>query len=254
LPQLDGFIHHQLEVRFPKPDVGMDQDEEWCEVVEDGESRRIRFHDYAEIYSVPGLYERLFHEGLGCRSPEVVCGLLSEELEREPGHEPLRVFELGAGNGMVAEELASRGTEAIVGVDIIEEAAAAAERDRPGVYEGYEVLDLTAISESQRAELRRRRFNCLVTVAALGFGDIPPRAFAEAYNLVSNGGWVAFNIKEDFLAAGEGSGFGHLIRRMLVDGTLERRAQRRYPHRLSVAGEPIHYVAIVARKRADVAA
>jgi hypothetical protein len=29
------------------------------------------------------------------------------------------------------------------------------------------------------------------------------------------------------------------------------RSQRRYQHRLSVAGEPLYYVAIVAEKRAD---
>ncbi|MGH3822900.1 MAG: methyltransferase, partial [Pseudonocardiaceae bacterium] len=55
------------------PEVGHDpdlaQDEEWCEVVVEGERRRIRFHDYHEIYSIPGLYERLFYDTLGCESP-----------------------------------------------------------------------------------------------------------------------------------------------------------------------------------------
>ena len=38
-----------------------------------------------------------------------------------------------------------------------------------------------------------------MTVAALGYGDIPPQAFAEAFNLISDHGWVAFNIKDRFL-------------------------------------------------------
>ena len=88
-------------------------------------------------------------------------------------------------------------------------------------------------------------------MAALGFGDIPPEAFVRAYNLIEDGGWVALNIKEDFLER-EDSGFAGLIRRMLNDDTLELREQRRYCHRLSLAGEPLYYVALVARKRSDV--
>jgi hypothetical protein len=102
-----------------------------------------------------------------------------------------------------------------------------------------------------REKLESCRFNCLVTVDALGFGDIPPEAFAEAYNLIEDGGWLALNIKEDFLEHPEDIGFAGLIRRMVGDGTLELSARRRYIHRLSVAGEPIYYVALVARKRAD---
>ena len=33
----------------------------------------------------------------------------------------------------------------------------------------------------------------MVTVTALGFGDIPTRAFIEAFNIIKNEGWVAFN-------------------------------------------------------------
>ena len=90
-----------------------------------------------------------------------------------------------------------------------------------------------------------------MTVAALGFGDIPPAAFANAYNLIEPGGLVAFNIKEDFLDDGDGSGFSQLIKRAFADGSLELTAEQRYRHRLSIAGEPLHYVAMVAEKRAD---
>jgi predicted TPR repeat methyltransferase len=161
------------------------------------------------------------------------------------------VFEVGAGNGMVGRELSELGVETIVGVDIIEEARMAAERDRPGVYEDYLVLDLTDIPLDTGRALETRGFNCLVTVAALGFGDIPPNAFAAAHNLIEDGGLVVFNIKEDFIAGDDGSGFSRLISDAFEHGALEMRSQRRYQHRLSVAGEPLHYVAIVAEKRAD---
>src|SRR3954463_15882501 len=120
------------------------QDEEWCEVEVDGEPRRLRFHDYSEIYSIPGLYERLIYERLGCQSPRVIAGLLRNELaSRGTDAADLRVLDLGAGNGIVAEELAEAGVEHFVGLDIIEEAAQAAERDRPGLYHVYVVPDLT---------------------------------------------------------------------------------------------------------------
>ena len=242
-----------IEIRLPgREAAAYDQDEEWCEVIVDGEMRRIRFHDYDEIYSIPGLYEQLFYEELECDSPRTVCGLLSDYLSRD-GHRPetLRVLEVGAGNGMGGEELRRLGVDRLVGVDIIAEAASAAERDRPGAYDDYLVVDLTGLSDPERELLERQRFNSLVTVAALGFGDIPPDAFATAYNLVSPGGVVAFNIKEDFVSDGDGTGFSGLISRGLDTGAIEQVAERRYRHRLSVAGEPLYYMAIVAEKRAD---
>jgi predicted TPR repeat methyltransferase len=241
----------EYEIRLPAA-TECRQDEEWCELVLAGEPRRIRFHDYHEIYSIPGLYERLFYELLECDSPRAVTALLADEV-RASGRDAraLRVLEVGAGNGMVGQELADIGVASLVGVDIIEEAAMAAERDRPGTYDDYLVVDLTALPAGTEARLREWRFDCLVTVAALGFGDIPPAAFAAAFDLVAPGGLVAFNIKEDFIADGDGSGFSRLISRAIEDGTLDVRARRRYRHRLSIAGAPLHYVALVAEKRSD---
>ena len=50
------------QIRFPTGSgTELSQDEEWCEVLLDGEWRRIRFHDYGDIYAVEGLYEHLFY-------------------------------------------------------------------------------------------------------------------------------------------------------------------------------------------------
>ena len=246
-------VKERFEIRFPRPEETIDQDEEWCEVGLNGARRRIRFHDYAEVYSIPGLYEQIFYDELQCSSPETVCGLLSEELAKaDVDSSDLRVFDVGAGNGMVGEELERLGAGTLVGVDIIEEAAEAAQRDRAGLYDDYLVLDLTDIPADTRGQLEAERFNCLTSVAALGFGDIPPRAFAEAYNLIDDGGWIAFTIKEDFLGDEDKTGFSQLIEMMLEEGTLEARGKRRYRHRLSMAREPLHYVAMVARKKRGV--
>ena len=243
----------ELQVALPEPSLSMTQDAEWCVVRVDGEWRQIRFHDYDQLFSVPGLYEKVIYEILRCDSPHVVRGLLEAELSDSgtpPGN--LRVLDLGAGNGMVGEELAEMGTDSIVGVDIIEEAAEATQRDRPGLYEKYHVVDMTTLNEGQRRELQSYHFNALTCVAALGFGDIPVSAFVSAFNLIQPGGWIAFNIKEDFLASGDGSGFSGLIQTMLEDGTLELRRRQRYEHRLATDRHPLYYVAVVGVKKRNV--
>jgi len=241
-------------IRFPHQSH-LEQDEEWCEVEVEGAWRRIRFHDYHEVYSIPGLYETIFYRTLRCNSPKTVIELLRATLlEHSYAPEELRVLDMGAGNGMVGEELQSLGTRDIVGVDIIPEAKAAAERDRPWVYNDYLVADMTRPTEEQRRRLEQARFNALTTVAALGFGDIPVDAFFNAYNLVADEGWLAFNIKEDFLRddAAETSGFASLIRRITREGILQMELYKRYCHRLSIAGEPLYYIAVVAQKQRDI--
>ncbi len=231
----------------------LDQDEEWCEIEVQGERRRIRFHDYAAIYTVPGLYERLFVDRLDCASPTVVCDLLGAELRAaslECG--TLTALDFGAGNGMVGEQLGELGIGEIVGVDLLTEARDAAHRDRPGLYDDYYSLDLTQLAPDERRELMGREFDVMACVAALGFGDVPPLAFAEAFNLIGSPGWVAFNIRDRFFDPEDSSGFGGLLGRMFREGVLEERARERYTHRVSVAGEPLEYFAVVAEKRRDV--
>lgn len=239
-----------LQVHLPRADAfALDQDEEFFEIVEDGERRRIRCHDYSEIYAVPGLYERIFADVLSCRSPKVVVDLLDETLLRQD-QDPseLRAVDLGAGNGMVAEELARIGADSIVGVDLLEEAKDAAERDRPGLYDAYHALDMTELDAEVRSDLEGRGFNCLTCVAALGFGDMPPDAFRAAYDLVAPAGWIAFNIRDQFIADSDASGFARLLERMFEEGELVEHIRHRYQHRVSVSGEPLHYVAVIAQR------
>ncbi len=105
-----------------------------------------------------------------------------------------------------------------------------------------------------RDRLVDHRLNALTCVAALGFGDIPCEAFVTAFNLIATGGDVAFNIKEDFLDDRNDSDFARLIRGMAERGELEVRSQRRYVHRFSTGGTPLHYVAFAGTKRKDVSA
>jgi predicted TPR repeat methyltransferase len=248
-----GQTPESLEISFPgAAAAARDQDEEWCEVLIDGEPTRLRFHDYAAIYEVPGLYERLFYQELECQSPQTVREVLDEALDEvEVDRGELRVLDVGAGNGMVGEQLEGLGAETIVGVDIIEAAAAATERDRPGLYDDYHVVDLTEVPDPVDRALKDIEFNCMTSVAALGFGDIPPEAFAGAYEYVADGGLVGISIKADFVSAEDRSGFAELITAAIDDGSLEVQASRRFVHRLSAAGDPIDYVALAAQKRGE---
>jgi predicted TPR repeat methyltransferase len=255
--QKSAFIHETKSFSQPRhtirfPSVSREQNEEWFEMLRKDQWQRLRIHDYPEIFSIPGVYEELVYRTLKCTSPTRIAHMLQFVLQDWQDMSDLRVLDLGAGNGIVAEVLADAGVEHIVGVDLLEEAAQAARRDRSGVYEDYIVADLCKLNDDERKRLRDAECNCMATVAALGFGDIPPRAFAVAVNQVSNPGWIAMAIKDDFLTSDDPSGFSQLIRRMMSEDIVEVQAQFRYCHRLSLAGEKLFYTGLIARKLKDI--
>jgi predicted TPR repeat methyltransferase len=242
-----------VDVVFPNGTQTVSQDQEYCTVLVDGVTKKIRFHDYDQVYNIPGLYEEIFYDHLGCKSPDVVGDLFHKQLKQDRvDSSSLSVLEIGAGNGMVAQKLQDIGVDQIVGIDILLEAKLAAFRDRPGLYEDYYAMDLTDIPMDIEENIRKKRLNTLVSVAALGFDDIPPLAYANAFNLIENNGWVAFNIKEDLLENSDSTGFSRLLRQMVDSGKLEILNQFKYTHRRAVSGEPLDYYAIIAKKHAAI--
>ncbi|MDH5359992.1 MAG: hypothetical protein OEX03_05470 [Gammaproteobacteria bacterium] len=153
---------------------------------------------------------------------------------------------------MMGEELKKSGVSRLIGIDIIPEAYDATIRDRPGIYDAYFVEDFTCLTEEKKEEINSWQCDCMVTVAALGFGDIPVTAFVEAFNIITSEGWVAFNIKDSFFDTTDDSGFSRLIREMTFSKYLDVYYIERYRHRLSIEGEPLYYFAIVGRKKSDV--
>lgn len=217
---------------------------------EDGQEINLRFHDYAALYNRPGLYEQLFYDRLRCCSPRKISDILTQVLrDNRVEMSELRVLDLGAGNGMMGELL---HVARVVGVDISPEAYEACERDRPGEYDAYYVTDFCNLDAGTRKEIQEWQIDCLTCVAALGFGDIPTKAFATAYNLVATGGWVAFNIKETFLQESDNTGFSRLVKHLLLSDSLEVHHLERYRHRISIDGQPLFYYALVGRKEADI--
>ncbi|MEX2598213.1 MAG: class I SAM-dependent methyltransferase, partial [Dehalococcoidia bacterium] len=183
------------------------QGEEWAEIVVRGEKRSIRYHDYPDIFNIPGLYEEIFYERLACDSPWRIAHLLQEVLA---GYgvplSGLRILDVGAGNGMVGDELKALGAQHIVGVDVLEEARNATLRDRPDVYADYVVADLDKLPGKAEAQLRAERFNCLTMVAAMGVQDIQSGTLVKGLDLLEAPGWAAFTVREDILKAGHASG------------------------------------------------
>ncbi|MCP5267065.1 MAG: methyltransferase [Burkholderiaceae bacterium] len=244
----------RYRIQFPKQgsfDLG--QDEVSFKLIESDRRIDLRFHDYAEIYGRPGLYEQLFYERLQCSSPQKVGEILAQTLRANgQSTRELRVLDLGAGNGMMGEVLRAQGVSRLVGADIIQAACDAALRDRPDVYDEYYVADFTALDAGLVEDIGAWGIDCLTVVAALGFGDIPPAAFLQAMQFVREGGWIAFNIRDTFLDASDDSGFSRFVREMIAGRFLSVHHLERYRHRLSMEGAPLFYYALVARKNEDV--
>jgi predicted TPR repeat methyltransferase len=237
----------------PQSATDLAQDEVSFYVVENGKKIRLRLHDYEAIYGRPGMYEQLFYDRLKCQSPSKVADILRKTVEAN-GQDAtaLRVLDLGAGNGMMGEALKRQGVSRLIGVDILTAARDACLRDRPGMYDDYYVADFTDIDPELREEISEWQVDCLTSVAALGFGDIPQRAFVEALQFVLPGGWAAFNIKDTFLDPSDTTGFSTLVRELLFSESIEVHHIERYWHRLSMEGNPLAYFALVVRKKAEV--
>jgi SAM-dependent methyltransferase len=213
-------MSRKFKIKFPKMDTNnLDQDEEFFYLIEsDDKERKILFHEYAEIYKIAGLYEHLFYERLKCKSPSKVAEALRYIVSQaQDNFSELRVLDLGAGNGVMGEELKKYGCARLVGADIIYEAYEACERDRPTIYDAYDVVD-----------------------------------FCNLFNILQSKGWIGFNIKETFLDKSDTTGFSITVRELIFSEYLDIYYLERYCHRLSMEGKPLYYFAIAGRKNADI--
>jgi hypothetical protein len=228
---------------------GRDQTEEALLVTfKDGTKERMRLHEYTRVYAIPGLYEEVVQDRLRCATPAKLAELLVAH-SSGAGIEPseLAVFDLGAGNGVVGDELRERGVETVLGSDNIAAARDAAIRDRPDLYEEYLVGDTDDLPEVP-ALVRERRLNGLVAAGALGLGHISAESFHRLWGLFGNGAWFAVSLHEDLVDPGASDFASYLeeFERRPEWGAIV--ARERYRHRLTMAGDPIHYIAVVAHK------
>ena len=111
----------RYRIQFPPDDVNeLDQDEVYFYLLEGGEKRKLRLHDYDAMYAAPGLYEQVVYDRLKCQSPSKVRDVLASAIAQgEERFTERRVLDFGAGNGMAGEALNEHGVARLVGVDII---------------------------------------------------------------------------------------------------------------------------------------
>lgn len=226
--------------------------EEYFGLNHNGTKRKLRLHDYAEVYRIPHLYEYVMAK-LQEKSHTVLSSLLIDQLTQAGGNiEDLVVLEVGAGSGMVGKALADLGVKSITGIDILPEAAEAAKREYPGVYQNYYVEDLTHLSDRAREMLTSRGFNCIVCGSALGFNHIPAQGWATAFNAIAPNGWIAFNVQKERWEDTSEASFVAWHPWVGEKNIFEITETHDYQHRFYLDGRPLHYVAIIGRKQANI--
>jgi hypothetical protein len=216
---------------------------------EDGSVVQLRLHDYERLYALPGVYEQIVQERLGCASPAKVAAMLGGAAD-ELGwpRSELRVIDVAAGNGISGEELVAAGMPPLLGTDIVEAARDAALRDRPGVYGDYLTLDLLALSEESTEQLRALHATAVTCVAPVGDvpGQVPTGALLAVAALLADDALVAY--MHDPRMAADDVVTAELWRdRLGVEAT--ELARERYRHRQTVTGGAYDMVAAVWRLR-----
>jgi len=225
--------------------------EDWIEFGPVDDRQRVAFHDYAALYAVPGLYERVFYDELGMCSAQQVVGLYAgalRQLGRPPAGE--RVLDLGAGNGLGGEELRRMGVGHVVGIDLEPQAREAARRDRPGMYDDYLVADLAGRPE---ATLTAFQPTAVLALSALGPGHAPPAVLDRALGLLPAGGLFGFAVTPALLAesddlAGRATGYPAYLCELFAQRADEL-AQHAYVHRRRTDGSDDLAVAFAGRIR-----
>jgi hypothetical protein len=216
-----------------------------------GRVEEVRLHDYERLYALPGVYEAIVQDRLGCRSPAQLAAMLGEAVDRLGSErDATRVLDIAAGNGVSGEALAAAGLHPVLGTDIVPSAREAALRDRPGLYDQYLTLDLLALSDGEHAQLSALHANALSCVAPVGVhgSELPPDALVAAAGLLTPDALVVYMhdphrglpdaITAEVWAAGLGAG--------TQAQELER---RRYVHRHTVNGDPFEMDGVVWRLR-----
>ena len=244
-------IKNNFEIRLPDNIERLPINEEYFFVTQNNQERRLKLHDYSEVYSIPGLYEYILRKVLNYKSPELMSSFLIEKVTNEGlAIDKLQVLEIGAGSGLFGKEISKLGVTSLIGIDIIPEAAIATARECPGVYQEYFVEDLTQLSESTKNQIKARKLNCLVCCSAIAADHIPVKAFTTALNLIQTGGWVMFNIaKNSYENQNDPPEFVEFYRQAISEGTLKVEHTHIYEHRRLFNGETFENVAILARKQ-----
>ncbi|AOX00090.1 methyltransferase type 11 [Moorena producens PAL-8-15-08-1] len=226
--------------------------EEFFWLSQNGKETKLRVHDYSELYRIPDLYRHLIEKLHSISHTVLSSRLIDRVTQAGETVEDLVLLEVGAGSGMVGKALVDLGVKSVTGIDILPEAAEAAAREYPGVYENYYVEDLTNLSHTAREGLNSQSFNGLVCGSALGFNHIPAQGWATAFNAIAPNGWIAFNVQKERWEDKSSASF--LAWHPWVGKTdiFEIVETHEYQHRFHLDGRPLYYIAIIGKKRGNI--
>ena len=71
-----------FQIRLPGNTEHLPINEEYFFITQNDQERRLKLHDYSEIYRIPGLYEYINLEILQCLSPEIMSSFLVEKITK----------------------------------------------------------------------------------------------------------------------------------------------------------------------------
>lgn len=200
-------------------------------------------HDYAALCEVPGLYEAVYFLCLGGRAPHLLVEVLARVV---PAHErpDAQVLDVGAGTGVVGEQLRAVGFRRIAGTDLEPASEQAIRRDRGQVYEALRTMDLAQPGQGDLVWLGALAPRIVTVVGAVGFGHLPVEALATVIRVLSPGGLLAVTVAPDFERAPELAGHTAL----LLGSTYRERARQEGLHRLTADGGRIEATALVLER------
>ena len=166
-----GHASTGLQVELDEAPGRSQAEESFVLTHDDGTRERIVLHDYSRVYAVPGLYEEVVQHQLNCASPQTLAATLADAVtEAGASMQELRVLDVGAGNGVVGEELHARGAQVVAGTDGVVAAREAARRDRPELYEVYAIAGVDEVTPEQL--VTEHGLNALTSAGALGIGHV----------------------------------------------------------------------------------
>lgn len=240
------------EIRRPDNVQNLVIQEEFFYVKQNGQERKVRLHDYPELYGTPHLYETLYGE-LEEKSHIVLPSLLQEQVTQcGKKMEDLTLLEIGAGSGAMGNVLSQLGVSSVVGIDIVPEAAIAAEREYPGVYENYHIEDLANLQETTRQALLEKRFTCILCGTALGFNHITAPVWGAAFNMLEPNSWVAFNVQQQRWESQGEDAFATYHPWVQDESIFKITQVHKYQHRFYLDGRPLYYYAVLGRKMGNI--
>src|SRR4051812_45470292 len=150
---------------------------------------------------------------------------------------------MGAGNGVVGEELHARGARVVAGPDGVEAARDAARRDRPELYDVYAIAGVDEVTVEQL--VAEHGLNTLTSAGALGIGHVEVSDVARWWAAFPPGSWFAATVPLDVAdPAGENLP-GALAE---ADPTTQVVRHETFVHRRRMSGETITYSVVVAHK------